>query len=105
MLVNVAGLASLIVFYLLILAIGVGAAWYKRKRVGNEKSETNMVAGRDISILLGCFTMTGKIILAVAVYAGYIFIFLSIENANNKVTILPRFCAPFCLSNKLVYLL
>ena len=60
--INVIGLVSLIVFYLLILAVGVGAAWYKKKRVGNEKSETNMVAGRDISLFLGCFTMTGKIV-------------------------------------------
>ena len=57
---NVAGLLSLIVFYLLILGVGIWAAWHKRKKGGTKKSETNMVAGRDITILLGCFTMTGR---------------------------------------------
>jgi len=84
MTVNVVGLASLIVFYLLILAIGVGAAWYKRKRVENEKSETNMVAGRDISILLGCFTMTGKIILAAVIYAGLVFSYLVLIESDKS---------------------
>ncbi|XP_076826169.1 high-affinity choline transporter 1-like [Clavelina lepadiformis] len=57
MAVNIPGLISLIVFYLLIMVFGFWGAWMKRKR-GINKSEANMVANRDIGLLLGCFTMT-----------------------------------------------
>ena len=53
------GLISLIVFYLLILGVGLWAAWYKRRKGADGRTETNMVAGRDIRLLFGCFTMTG----------------------------------------------
>lgn len=63
MAVNVAGLVSIIVFYLLIVFVGVWAAWRKRKKGAGSQSETIMVAGRDIGLFVGCFTMTGKYIV------------------------------------------
>lgn len=66
---NVAGLVSIIVFYLIILAIGLFAAWRKNRNAKNAQSteeETNEVilAGRNIGMFVGCFTMTGKQTLA-----------------------------------------
>lgn len=69
---NVAGLISIIIFYLLILVIGIYAA---RKKNTNQKAattteeETNEVilAGRNIGMFVGCFTMT-----ATWVGGGYI---------------------------------
>lgn len=55
---NVPGLAGIIVFYLLILGIGVYAAW-KRRNKGN-MSEEVMLAGRSIGPLVGILTMTGE---------------------------------------------
>ena len=58
MAVNIPGVISIAVFYLLILAVGLGAAWYKRKsEKGNEQT---MVGNRDIGLLVGSFTMTGE---------------------------------------------
>jgi len=60
MAVNVPGLVSVIIFYLIILGIGIWAAWItKKKNDSQEKSETIMVAGRDIGLIVGSFTMTG----------------------------------------------
>lgn len=70
---NVAGLVSIIVFYLLILAIGLFAGWRKNRHAkANAKTtleETNEVilAGRTIGYFIGCFTMT-----ATWVGGGYI---------------------------------
>jgi len=69
---NVAGLISIIIFYLLILAIGVFAAWRKKKgqqAATTSEQETNEVilAGRSIGLVVGCFTMT-----ATWVGGGYI---------------------------------
>ena len=63
--INVPGLISIILFYLLILAIGVVAAWKKNKNTKQAQTteeETNEVilAGRNIGMFVGCFTMTGR---------------------------------------------
>jgi len=50
----------MIVFYALILFVGIWAAWYKRNQGAGRKSETIMVAGRDIGMFVGLFTMTGE---------------------------------------------
>lgn len=60
MAINVPGLISIIVFYLIILGIGIWAAWKKRKSGLENQSETIMVGGRDIGLFVGSFTMTGK---------------------------------------------
>lgn len=55
MAVNVPGLIAVIVFYLLILVIGLWAA--RKKKDSN--NEDLMLAGRDIGVIVGIFTMTG----------------------------------------------
>lgn len=69
---NVAGLISIILFYLAILGIGVFAAWKKnkgQKKAQTTEEETNEVilAGRSIGLFVGAFTMT-----ATWVGGGYI---------------------------------
>lgn len=65
MAVNIPGVISIIVFYLIILGIGLFAAWKKRKsEKGNEQT---MVGNRDIGLFVGSFTMT-----ATWVGGGYI---------------------------------
>ncbi|KAK8386520.1 hypothetical protein O3P69_010863 [Scylla paramamosain] len=61
---NVAGLVAIIVFYLIILGIGLWAAW---RRKGEASTEEVMLAGRDIGIFVGILTMT-----ATWVGGGYI---------------------------------
>lgn len=56
MAVNVPGLVAVIVFYVLILALGL---WAARKNKGETKSENIMLAGRNINMFVGMFTMTG----------------------------------------------
>ena len=67
MAVNVGGIVSIVVFYLVILFVGIFAAWWKKrnnrlKGVDNgqaDESEEIMLAGRDIGLFVGMFTMTG----------------------------------------------
>lgn len=58
---HVEGLVAIILFYLLIFLVGIWAAW-KTKNSGNpeERSEAIIVGGRDIGLLVGGFTMTGR---------------------------------------------
>lgn len=69
---NVAGLISIIIFYLLILAIGIFAAWRKKRnqekaKTSEEETDEVILAGRSIGLVVGCFTMT-----ATWVGGGYI---------------------------------
>ncbi len=61
--IHVEGLVAIIIFYLLILGVGIWAAW-KNKNAGvmegTDRSETIMVGGRDIGLFVGAFTMTGE---------------------------------------------
>ncbi|XP_043926879.1 high affinity choline transporter 1 [Protopterus annectens] len=69
MAIHAEGVAAIILFYLLILAVGIWAA-RKNKRTeaeGMGGSEAIMVGGRDIGLLVGGFTMT-----ATWVGGGYI---------------------------------
>ena len=52
--VNVGGVVSVVVFYLVILAAGLWAA--RRRKEGEEEA---ILAGRNIGIFVGIFTMTG----------------------------------------------
>lgn len=66
--VHVGSLIALLVFYLVILIIGLVAAWKKtRQKTSQHASETLIVANRDISTVVGLFTVT-----AVWVGGGYI---------------------------------
>jgi high affinity choline transporter 7 len=58
MVVHLGGLAAVIFFYVLILIVGI---WAGRKQKSSEKSpdtEEIMLAGRNIGLLVGIFTMT-----------------------------------------------
>ncbi|XP_026522733.1 high affinity choline transporter 1 [Notechis scutatus] len=68
MVFHVEGLIAIILFYLVILFVGIWAAW-KTKNSGNEgdRREAIIVGGRDIGLLVGGFTMT-----ATWVGGGYI---------------------------------
>lgn len=58
---HVEGLIAIIVFYLLILLVGIWAAWRtKNSGSAEERSEAIIVGGRDIGLLVGGFTMTGE---------------------------------------------
>lgn len=58
--INIAGIIGIVVFYLLILFVGIWAA--KKKGNGSESEEEVMLAGRNIGLFVGIFTMTGSII-------------------------------------------
>lgn len=55
--INIAGVISIIIFYVLILGVGIWAA--KKKEAGNDSEEEVMLAGRNIGLFVGIFTMTG----------------------------------------------
>ncbi|KAJ8337327.1 hypothetical protein SKAU_G00385470 [Synaphobranchus kaupii] len=67
MAVNIPGLIAVAVFYMIILATGI---WASRKAKQEEKkstgtgTEVTLVAGRNINIIVGIFTMTAGIFFA-----------------------------------------
>ncbi|EDW83673.1 uncharacterized protein Dwil_GK13737 [Drosophila willistoni] len=63
--INVAGVVSIVLFYLLILVVGIWAG--RKKQSGNDSEEEVMLAGRSIGLFVGIFTMT-----ATWVGGGYI---------------------------------
>ncbi|KAJ8350640.1 hypothetical protein SKAU_G00257700 [Synaphobranchus kaupii] len=70
MAIHVEGLVAIVIFYLLILGVGIWAAWKNKNSgvlEGTDRSETIMVGGRDIGLFVGGFTMT-----ATWVGGGYI---------------------------------
>lgn len=56
--INITGLISVVLFYLLILGVGIWAA--RKKQAGNDSEEEVMLAGRSIGLFVGIFTMTGE---------------------------------------------
>jgi len=64
--INWWGLVSVIVFYIAILVIGLYASW-KKKSLESTNSDDVFLAGRDIGLFVGMFTMT-----ATWVGGGYI---------------------------------
>lgn len=73
--VNAIGVAGIIVFYLVILFLGIWAGCKKSKHENGgeevDQSKEVMLAGRGIGLFVGCFTMTGKFQLSVF----YLFLF------------------------------
>ncbi|XP_012283006.1 high-affinity choline transporter 1 [Orussus abietinus] len=63
--INIAGVISIVLFYILILGVGIWAA--RKKEAGNDSEEEVMLAGRSIGLFVGIFTMT-----ATWVGGGYI---------------------------------
>ena len=62
--VNVVGIIGIVLFYLVILFLGIWAGCKKPKHEGEteevDQSKEVMLAGRGIGLFVGCFTMTGK---------------------------------------------
>ncbi|XP_063355783.1 high-affinity choline transporter 1-like [Pelmatolapia mariae] len=82
MTIHVEGLVAIVLFYVLILFVGIWAAWKnKNSGVGDglDRSESIMVGGRDIGLFVGGFTMT-----ATWVGGGYI-------NGTAEYVYLPGF--------------
>ncbi|XP_018519915.1 high affinity choline transporter 1 [Lates calcarifer] len=70
MAVDVPGLVAVVVFYIVILIIGVWASWKSKKvekTCAGSKSEVTIIGDRNINVLVGVFTMT-----ATWVGGGYI---------------------------------
>ena len=58
MALNIGGLIAIVLFYLLILFVGIWAAKKKPEGVADDAEEV-MLAGRSIGVFVGIFTMTG----------------------------------------------
>ena len=58
--INIWGLVSIIIFYLIVLLIGIYAGWKQRKLATDQ--ENVMLAGRNIGLFVGVLTMGGKIV-------------------------------------------
>lgn len=71
--INVAGVISISLFYILILGVGIWAG--RKKEEGNDSEEEVMLAGRSIGLFVGIFTMTGKIFRLTVIYAPHCLIF------------------------------
>ncbi|XP_076858228.1 high-affinity choline transporter 1 isoform X2 [Brachyhypopomus gauderio] len=70
MAIHVEGLVAIVFFYVIILFVGIWAAWKNKNSgvaEGKDQSESIMVGGRDIGLFVGAFTMT-----ATWVGGGYI---------------------------------
>lgn len=59
--ISIAGVVSIVLFYLLILGVGIWAG--RKKEEGNDSEEEVMLAGRSIGLFVGIFTMTGMNIM------------------------------------------
>lgn len=59
--INIAGVVSISIFYMLILCVGIWAG--RKKEEGNDSEEEVMLAGRSIGLFVGIFTMTGNSLL------------------------------------------
>ena len=51
------GIAGIVVFYVLILAVGL---WASRKSKGDSDPDSVLVASRDMSLFVGVWTTAGK---------------------------------------------
>lgn len=69
--ISIAGVVSIVLFYLLILAVGIWAG--RKKEEGNDSEEEVMLAGRSIGLFVGIFTMTGNGYILIYKYNMYIY--------------------------------
>jgi solute carrier family 5 (high affinity choline transporter), member 7 len=60
--VFIGGLISIILFYIIILFVGIWAGKKQKSTETNPDTEELMLAGRNIGLLVGVFTMTGLIL-------------------------------------------
>ena len=59
--VFIGGLISIALFYILILFVGIWGGKKQKSTESNPDTEELMLAGRNIGLLVGVFTMTGLI--------------------------------------------
>lgn len=66
--VNIGGVISVAIFYILILAVGIWVGWKQKRKVKQLNAETSvnrsediMLAGRDMGLFVGVLTMTGNV--------------------------------------------
>lgn len=57
----IGGIISVILFYLLILGVGIWAGKKQKCTEKNPDTEEIMLAGRNIGLIVGIFTMTGNL--------------------------------------------
>lgn len=60
--INIPGVISVVLFYFLILMVGIWAGRKQKTSEDDEELETEevMLAGRNIGLFVGVFTMTGN---------------------------------------------
>lgn len=58
--INIAGVVSITIFYLLILGVGIWAG--RKKEEGNDSEEEIMLAGRSIGLFVGIFTIQVRVL-------------------------------------------
>lgn len=61
----IGGIISVILFYLLILGVGIWAGKKQKSTEKNPDTEEIMLAGRNIGLIVGIFTMTGNIFIRI----------------------------------------
>ena len=87
MAVDVPGLVAVMGFYIVILVIGIWASRKSKKEekacTGN-KSEVTIVGGRNINVLVGVFTMTGKTFFFLHVFCYYFLCVLLHHSSNSS---------------------
>lgn len=69
MALNIPGLVVMAVFYLLILGTGIWASMRSKKeerKCTGDGMEITLLAGRNINLLVGVFTLTGAVLPALA---------------------------------------
>ena len=59
MALNVEGLVVVIAFYLLIVAVGIFGSRFFKMAGADDSAEMSMVAGRNLGLVIGIFTMAG----------------------------------------------
>ena len=71
MVVNVAGIVAVVVLYCVVLLTGIWASKKARReenKCQTSKSEVTIIGGRNISLLLGSFTMTGEFVKCYCIF-------------------------------------
>lgn len=56
----IGGVISIVIFYILILSVGIWAGRKQKSTEKNPDTEEIMLAGRNIGTIVGIFTMTGN---------------------------------------------
>lgn len=71
---NIAGVISVVFFYIIILVVGIWAGKKKKTNPGSdlEESEEVMLAGRNIGMFVGIFTMTGELFYTMLTIQGFL---------------------------------